>query len=247
MKRKYKILFFLAIGTLAGLGYLAYRIMETVNNAYAMWWAGDLVVAYLEANDGAWPRSWDDLRGVYEKFERRPFSFEELRGRVDIDWTVDPKEILDEEKSGSVLKRDLVRTKSGEQTHWERADPDEIIRHYLVQKSRRPQVLSDVIRLIREAEVASIRFGRGPERRIASQDIVNIGDWLSRSEPAQVEMLAYGVVEFRKGRGSVSISFSGGSHVVIHYTDPTGDIFRDETREGSTEFLELVKSYQTDR
>src|SRR5438046_1525767 len=85
-------------------------VLDVPRQAYAGWWTADLVIAYMERHDGAWPRNWEDLRAlaegateVTESKERdghvivefRPkASIEELQQLVVVDWDANPDELL---------------------------------------------------------------------------------------------------------------------------------------------------------
>ena len=63
-----------------------YRVVQYgIDDGYAQWGAVDLVINYMEANEGQWPPSWEAL-------ERTPsvapngWSFEHFRSRVFIDF-----------------------------------------------------------------------------------------------------------------------------------------------------------------
>src|SRR5262245_11246355 len=64
-------------------------VHEGVPDAYAQEHTMGVVIQYMEWYDGAWPRSWDDLREAAEI--RAPgWDFDELRRRVAVDFDADP-------------------------------------------------------------------------------------------------------------------------------------------------------------
>ena len=93
MKRWKIIIAVVLLLVLSGIVHVAYRIAETTQNAYAQEWVGGIVVDYLRQNDDHWPQSWDDLWPIYEQHVEelgdRPWTFEELRSRVAVEWDVD--------------------------------------------------------------------------------------------------------------------------------------------------------------
>jgi hypothetical protein len=104
-----------------------------IRNAYAAEWAGSLIVDHLRQHADRWPKSWNDLRPVYEQHIARvgrPWSFEELQERVDIDWKVDVIELrrtaLDERRPTTIV----IQRKDGVAEHFQGADPNAIIRNY---------------------------------------------------------------------------------------------------------------------
>jgi hypothetical protein len=86
----------LAVATVAGVGlyYLVRQADEAIRDAYSVEWVAGMIIEYLESHGGDWPRGWDDLREPYEASVRkagsRPWTFDELRSLVDVDWQADP-------------------------------------------------------------------------------------------------------------------------------------------------------------
>ena len=66
--------------------------LDWVDDAYALWGAGDMVVDYMEEHNGQWPKGWDDLRPYFAAGHGRVggWSFEEYQRHVTIRWDVDP-------------------------------------------------------------------------------------------------------------------------------------------------------------
>src|SRR5881398_3502811 len=50
-----------AIGAWAAVVFIR-AVLDVPRQAYAVWWTADSIIAYMERHDGAWPRSWEDLR-----------------------------------------------------------------------------------------------------------------------------------------------------------------------------------------
>lgn len=65
-----------------------------IDDAYALWGAGDMLIDYMETQ-GEWPRSWDDLRPQFDLNNGRVggWSFAEYQERIRIDFTADPEEL----------------------------------------------------------------------------------------------------------------------------------------------------------
>jgi hypothetical protein len=114
---------------LASGGFFAYRTNEGIRNSYAVWWVADMVIEHLKANDNAWPKGWDDLRKPYETCvlrSGRPWSFDELRDRVDVDWGADAKSRLTTDQTTRV-----IWLRDGTNAYWENHEPNRLIREYL--------------------------------------------------------------------------------------------------------------------
>ncbi|HEV8067230.1 MAG TPA: hypothetical protein VGP76_05815 [Planctomycetaceae bacterium] len=93
-----------------------------------------MVIEYLKANDNAWPKDWDDLRKPYETCalrSGRPWSFEELHDRVEVDWVADAKSRL---KTDQMTR--VIWLRDGTTAHWEHRDPNQMIREYLESSDR---------------------------------------------------------------------------------------------------------------
>lgn len=71
------------------------RIIDAPNDAYRNWGMSDLIIAYMNENDGEWPQSWDDLKPVCIELRRSGRmsgwdDIESLEQTVNIDFNFDP-------------------------------------------------------------------------------------------------------------------------------------------------------------
>jgi hypothetical protein len=117
-----------------GAVYLVSRSDAAVRNAYAAWWVADMVIEYLETHGGAWPRGWDDLQEPYEECVRRsgrPWSFEDLRGRVEVDWGADPARLAVASGDATGPPFRVIWLRGGGQAHWEGHEPNRMVLDYL--------------------------------------------------------------------------------------------------------------------
>jgi hypothetical protein len=112
-----------------------------VPEAYAAWDAGDLLIAYMKANDDRWPGSWDELDGWAHSLPDRPNnrlndpgSLQRIRELIRIDYSFNPR------APGNATP---VRPLDGDAFAyvWQGAEPNEMIREYL---QRRPPSTSSV-------------------------------------------------------------------------------------------------------
>ncbi|WP_397569558.1 hypothetical protein [Schlesneria sp. T3-172] len=105
------------------------------DDAYAVWGASDLVTTYMIENHDAWPRSWEDLRELYERDGARVsgWTFEEYQSRVLIDFTADPIQLRELSLQPGDVKFNVIRARwsSGMMG----AGPDVDIRDYFRHKS----------------------------------------------------------------------------------------------------------------
>jgi hypothetical protein len=140
-----------ALAVWAAIGFFR-RVAELPREAYAVWWAADLVIACLERHDGAWPRSWEDLQDladgaseVTESAERggsiivefRPkASIEELKRLVEIDWDADPNELRRMPRKDGAPPFRVIYLRNGKSTHYEGREPNQMILEYLKSKHR---------------------------------------------------------------------------------------------------------------
>ena len=126
---------FLSVGGAAF--YVYYSVNSSVRNAYAAWWVADMVVDHMKAHDGTWPKGWDDLADSYETCVHRsgrPWTFEELRDRVDLDWGADPKDLIDAKTVDQSPPFRVIWLRDGSDTHWSGAEPNRIVLEYLQQR-----------------------------------------------------------------------------------------------------------------
>ena len=158
MTRRTRIIVGSTSAVLLGIvGFLAYAVHQATNviipNAYAVWWTADLVIEHMEKNDGAWPRSWDDLRATSEQAykgtvstnldgtviaEFRPReTVDELQQRVEIDWTAYPRELVrvDFKEEGPPFR--VIWLRNGKSTHYQGKEPNEMVLEYLKWRERR--------------------------------------------------------------------------------------------------------------
>lgn len=110
--------------------YVGYSVSESIRNSYAVWWVADMVVEHMKANQNEWPKSWSDLEDDYQTCvarSRQPWSFDELSQHVTVDWNVDPLKLaaLNDSEIRAIWLAD------GTDSHWEHAEPNEIIVGYL--------------------------------------------------------------------------------------------------------------------
>jgi hypothetical protein len=141
MRRRTILLAALALALSLGGGalYLARRTANAIGDAYAGWWVADMVIEHMETHDGAWPRGWDDLREPYETCVRRsgqPWTFEQLRSRVDVDWGADPVQLAASLGDGPGPPFRVIWLRSGGHNHWEGREPNRMIYDYL--RGRKP-------------------------------------------------------------------------------------------------------------
>ncbi|MCE9607399.1 MAG: hypothetical protein K8U03_21140 [Planctomycetia bacterium] len=117
-----------------GVWYAYHRVKSIVGDAYAVWWVADLVIHHLDANDLVWPKDWSDLQDDFEELttkEGRPWTFEELRARVEVDWTADSGNLktLAERSPRKPLR--VIWLRDGTDVFYEGKEPNEMIAEYL--------------------------------------------------------------------------------------------------------------------
>ncbi|MFO0976955.1 MAG: hypothetical protein U0996_11195 [Planctomycetaceae bacterium] len=120
--------------TVALAAYWVYSTNQTLRNSYTVWWAADMVIEHMTANDNQWPASWDDLRDDYEtcvKRSGRPWTFDEIQSRVIIDFSVDGKALVASAASLSRPSFRVIWLSDGSDSHWESHEPNTMILNYL--------------------------------------------------------------------------------------------------------------------
>ena len=84
----------------AAMVYANYRVRESYFDRYACNDIRLLLIAFMASHDGAWPRDWEDLRGVdVEPLRKWGYgiggsSFEETKRRVEIDFEFKSKSFV---------------------------------------------------------------------------------------------------------------------------------------------------------
>ena len=75
--------------------------LDWIDDGYALWGAGEMVVHYMEDHDGRWPNGWADLKPYFDSGGGRVggWSFAKYRQRVIIRWDVDPARLEHEAKT----------------------------------------------------------------------------------------------------------------------------------------------------
>lgn len=107
----------------------ANRVAQT---AYAQWWAADMVINHLRENPEHWPSGWEDLSDDYDTCVSRsgqPWTFDEIKSRVLIDWEVDLKTFFNEANNGNVAK--VIQAKDKSSSHWKGREPNKMVFQYL--------------------------------------------------------------------------------------------------------------------
>jgi hypothetical protein len=70
--------------------------------------------------------------------ELRPMaSVDELRERVEIDWSADPAELLKQGRKGGQPPFRVIYLRDGSSTHYEGREPNQMILEYLESRQRR--------------------------------------------------------------------------------------------------------------
>jgi len=108
--------------------------MNTIRNAYAVWWVGDMVVEHLDANNNQWPQSWEDLADDYDTCVANagasPWQFEELKSRVRVDWNANTNDLISRQSSGEPDFK-VIWLADGTSGSWAGAEPNQIVLDYL--------------------------------------------------------------------------------------------------------------------
>jgi len=119
---------------LASIVYFANSFHQKVRNSYAVWWASDMVIEHMIANDNQWPTNWEDLRDDYQTCAERsgePWTFGEIQTRVSIDFSVNGKALV---ASAETLARPAFRViwlSDGTSSHLQSHEPNTRILDYL--------------------------------------------------------------------------------------------------------------------
>jgi hypothetical protein len=135
MLRKWRIgLAFLALIIVAAI--LVRSAREKARNSDALYLSAHMVVDYLEANSGKWPKNWDALQDNYlgcvnPRRPGQPAPFDRTQARVVIDWNADPQQLLADSLGSDVAPFRVIRLRDETAPHWEAVKPNQIVLDYL--------------------------------------------------------------------------------------------------------------------
>ena len=109
-----------------------YAAYQSPWNSYAKMNVAEAVIGHMRAHDGSWPRDWADIEIAFESMYQGTgaITFEELKNRVEIDFDVDPDQLR--EKSLRGIPFNVIRSRSGQTAYWAGAEPNDVIRKYLL-------------------------------------------------------------------------------------------------------------------
>ena len=119
------------------------KILGNINDAmtdrYSAMQVGYLVTAYLDANDGQWPKGWEDLNYYYDADSKDGDGYLlELKRRVHVDWSVDV-EALAAAQSATSPPFPVVECVSGRPAGpTEHHEANQVIFEYLRESRRSP-------------------------------------------------------------------------------------------------------------
>jgi hypothetical protein len=151
MKLRRCLLFSLVLVPVGGVTVLVwvYLYVQAVlqPEAYAVWQTADLVMAYLDQHDGAWPRGWNDLRpitasngegpyaaqrgGVIEVGFRPPLDIDRLQQLVEVDWSADVAALALAPSREPEPPFRVIWLRSGRHTAFEGCEPNRLLKAYL--------------------------------------------------------------------------------------------------------------------
>ena len=128
----------LAVG-IGWFGYRIYKFGESIEDAYMMWWASNMVTGYMGKHQDQWPRGWEDLREPFEvcckEVGARPWPFDKIKDRIEIDWNADPAVLRKAEMPPDPQKPFIVIwSKRGNTATWSGAEPNRLVLEYLQSK-----------------------------------------------------------------------------------------------------------------
>lgn len=114
-----------------------YAFVDGPLNCYATMYGAGTVRSYLQRNGDHWPKSWEDLRPIYEeryKLGENALEFDEMKERLQIDFDVDPRELSHCEVNSDGPPFRVIRLRNGQENYWEGAEPNTLILEYLKAK-----------------------------------------------------------------------------------------------------------------
>jgi hypothetical protein len=129
MKTWQKVSLAIVVVAILGAGafaFAAYRyVTKTIPDLYAQWASAEMVIAFRKEK-GRMPIDWDEMAPFYgtNSPHHGGLTFEEVRGRISIDFPDLPKLESDYAKSAAP---EIISTTSGIQSHWDGAEPNQLV------------------------------------------------------------------------------------------------------------------------
>lgn len=113
--------------------------LDWLNDAYALWGAGEMVVNYMDHHEGRWPKGWNDLKPYFDAGGGRVggWSFEEYQRRVAIRWDIDPAVLEAASKANPRPTFRVIWATQGSADAIGDRDPNEILYHYFRRRTQR--------------------------------------------------------------------------------------------------------------
>src|SRR5262245_24779604 len=136
--RPWKLLFVGVLCVVLWGAWQVYQFFEFgIDNAYAQWGAGNMVVHFMKDHDGQWPRSWEDLRPYYDAGESRigGWPYETFQRRIWIDWTAKPDALAAAAIQSDSPTFNVVAPADGIDVRWEGVSGNQIIHAYFRNKA----------------------------------------------------------------------------------------------------------------
>lgn len=112
---------------------------ETIPDLYAQAWVAGMVITHMKLHEGHWPHDWDDLTEDYEincQGAGRPWSLEDLRNRVNIDFSAKPEELAKISLNNGNVPFRVIALRNGKRHHWQGSEPNLMIWRYLQERAQ---------------------------------------------------------------------------------------------------------------
>ena len=98
----------------AVLVFAGVNIFNHIDDAYAQWGAADMVIDYMNDNDGDWPSNWDSLAPYFARNNGRVggWSYSKFQSHVFIDFTADTETLRDLAVDSPSVPFDVIHARS---------------------------------------------------------------------------------------------------------------------------------------
>ena len=117
--------------------YFMLPLGSGIDDGYALWGAGEMVIDYMKTHNGEWPRSWEDLRPQFNINNGRVggWSFSHFQNRIAIDFNADIDQLYQKsiESPRRTFRVIWARHDSGVRVG---DDPNQILCDYFRQKDK---------------------------------------------------------------------------------------------------------------
>jgi hypothetical protein len=114
--------------------------LDWIDDEYAQWGAGKMVIHYLKDHKDHWPREWNDLKPYFDAGEGMAggWSFAKYQSRVNIDWSIDVEDLEKRAIASFTPTFQVISVRGPMNSSMGGREPNEMVHRYLREKQAHP-------------------------------------------------------------------------------------------------------------